>query len=573
MSLSTPEHRPVEPWEWCCLGLIVLTMLSILAQLAWKTGVTADEPSHLLSAYLYWAGGDDLRPADLPPLIKITGGWVPFRMGLPVPYDRPDLVASKSEWSMALEMMLRMTDRLEIQRLYYFSRLPLLVFPMGCCVLLWWWGRQLFGPAAGLGCATMFAFSPNFLGHGALFKNDIAASFAFLLLGYACWRWWQAPHPPNAILLGLAVAIAFTAKYSLLIFLPIVPVLILARTGVRRSILPLFYMFFVAYIGVLAAYQFDVSLPRSDWFRDWKNNPALPQWYGTLVKTFPLLLPRRFWEGISTLWSSNALGTGVYLLGGYHHAGNVLYFPIALALKLEAPMQIMTLGGFLLVVQSLDRRRDFTTLFWLVPPVLYITLASQSSLQLGTRLVFPAVLYGILVAGKFWQWACQRRQTALGLAGLCVWLIAADIRYFPHYLSFFNFWAGGPKAALSWLSDSNVDWGQDLPYLKEWMDRERVERLHLSYFGTDNAFARLDERKTEMIAPPWNDELAKGQRQIQLEPGYYAVSATLLTGQLFDRKYRDFFQPLRDREPIARAGYSIYIYRIEPAPQGQSLLR
>jgi hypothetical protein len=47
------------------------------------------------------------------------------------------------------------------------------------------------------------------------------------------------------------------------------------------------------------------------------------------------------------------------------------------------------------------------------------------------------------------------------------------------------------------------------------------------------------------------------------EPGYYAISATLLTGQFFSERYRDYFHEFRTRKPIAKAGYSIFVYRID----------
>ena len=36
-----------------------------------------------------------------------------------------------------------------------------------------------------------------------------------------------------------------------------------------------------------------------------------------------------------------------------------------------------------------------------------------------------------------------------------------------------------------YLADSNLDWGQGLPALKQWMEREEVDVVYLGYFGTD----------------------------------------------------------------------------------------
>jgi hypothetical protein len=46
-------------------------------------------------------------------------------------------------------------------------------------------------------------------------------------------------------------------------------------------------------------------------------------------------------------------------------------------------------------------------------------------------------------------------------------------------------------------------------------------------------------------------------------PGYVAVSVTLLDGVTFGDDTRDFYKPLRDREPVATIGSSIRVYRVD----------
>ena len=45
------------------------------------------------------------------------------------------------------------------------------------------------------------------------------------------------------------------------------------------------------------------------------------------------------------------------------------------------------------------------------------------------------------------------------------------------------------------------------------------------------------------------------------EPGYYAVSAALLSGQFFKPRYHDYYKAFRDRKPFAKCGYSIFLYK------------
>jgi hypothetical protein len=55
---------------------------------------------------------------------------------------------------------------------------------------------------------------------------------------------------------------------------------------------------------------------------------------------------------------------------------------------------------------------------------------------------------------------------------------------FPNYLAYFNLIAGGPANAYRHLVDSSLDWGQDLPALKRYLDQHHSEGpAYLSYFG------------------------------------------------------------------------------------------
>jgi len=50
------------------------------------------------------------------------------------------------------------------------------------------------------------------------------------------------------------------------------------------------------------------------------------------------------------------------------------------------------------------------------------------------------------------------------------------LRVSPHYLAFFNELAGGPGSGHRVLVDSNLDWGQDLKGLRNWMSDHGVSK-------------------------------------------------------------------------------------------------
>jgi hypothetical protein len=133
---------------------------------------------------------------------------------------------------------------------------------------------------------------------------------------------------------------------------------------------------------------------------------------------------------------------------------------------------------------------------------------------------------------------------------------------YPHGLAFFNPFTGGSANAIRYLADSNIDWGQSLRDAASWARDHRVDKLKLAYFGFDIPQRYFPPGKVELLVPPWTDRPAASERLIP-EKGWYAVSASLLPGQFFLPAFRDYYAEFRVRRPVAVAGGSIFIYRIE----------
>ena len=149
------------------------------------------------------------------------------------------------------------------------------------------------------------------------------------------------------------------------------------------------------------------------------------------------------------------------------------------------------------------------------------------------------------------------------LTGLLGWLIFSNAAVYPHYLTYFNEIAGGPKDGYKWLLDSNYDWGQDLTGLKRYMDKNGIGEISLSYFGrgyADYYGIRYEVLPSSMLSTlPWYiDE--EGPPPMPKE--WTAVSVTHLMGFYLPPKYRYFYEGLRKLEPVARIGNTIYVYRL-----------
>lgn len=534
--------------ELVLMTALLVALFAALAYEAKHTGITADEPSHLLSAALYWRGADTLKPRDMPPLIKIVGGWPSRFVALPDLTADQTAWATQHEWLISQSVLRRMPFE-ELDRWVFRSRLALTIFPLLTVLLIWKWARELFSARVAITLAALLALEPTALGHGALFKNDHAATFAYLVFAYTAWRYWRSPTFERAAWLALAAVIGVLAKLSLLILPPAAVLLMIRRWKHVVAAIALMYALAVA------ACQFDFRQLSSREVAEIERDARISipvQVAAHIARVIPV--PRLLWDGVVEISRSSATPNPIWFWGGVRLGGHPAYFLVALLLKTPLALQ----GLLLCALISLIRVRPPTPDFWFVgiPALMYFTIASLSSLQFGVRLILPVLPFAILMCG----FALQRWPLAWSLVAIAG-VATSSLAAFPRGISYLNEAADGPMSALHFFSDSNIDWGQDLPALAEFVRREQVQKISVAYFGNDN-IARWIPRSAVMLPIPW-DATWRGPDHLKPAPGLYAVSACVITGQLFPPAYREYFAYFRNHRPVAVAGGSIFIYLVD----------
>jgi hypothetical protein len=201
--------------------------------------------------------------------------------------------------------------------------------------------------------------------------------------------------------------------------------------------------------------------------------------------------------------------------------------------------------------------------FIVLPIVVFMMAAMTSALNIGLRHILPIYPFVIVLAALAADHLLRRRATSARWIGAALVGVAAleFATVYPNNLAFFNRLAGGPSNGYRYLADSNIDWGQDLKPLKAWMDRSNVAHINLAYFGVaDPAYYGIDCTYMGGTTIPG---VAPAKLAAPRLPGYVAVSATLLDGVPFGERDRDFYKPLRDRQPAADIGGSIKVYWVE----------
>jgi len=150
------------------------------------------------------------------------------------------------------------------------------------------------------------------------------------------------------------------------------------------------------------------------------------------------------------------------------------------------------------------------------------------------------------------------------------WCALAAERASPHEIVYFNEITGGPINGARYLADSNLDWGQGLPALRDWMDREGVNAVYLAYFGTD----RPEAHGIRFQALPGYGRVGPaggGTIPADAPRHVVAVSANHLLGLFLNEP--DAYSWLRVRAPIAVVAGSIFVFDLTSDPAAIARIR
>jgi hypothetical protein len=203
---------------------------------------------------------------------------------------------------------------------------------------------------------------------------------------------------------------------------------------------------------------------------------------------------------------------------------------------------------------------------------LFIASAMGSGINIGLRHILLAYPLLFILAGRvtkfFEDWVSGRRWKAI-CASILVLLGSEVLRSSPHYLAFFNCISGGPENGMNILSDSNIDWGQDLKNLANYLEHQGHPELVLSYFGT--AMPQYYGIQYQGLASSgWAYPSPEHLNSVDPKKEYLAISVTNLQATYFSN--HQLFSWLKEKRPIAKIGYSIYVYDITEDLQSQEKL-
>ena len=543
---------------------------------------TMDEMSHIPAGYSYLTQKDFRINPEHPPLIKDLAAIPLLFLDLNFPKNHSSWTEGVNEqWSFGSQFLYYSGNNPD--QILFWARIPMILLLIFLGWFLFRWTRELAGNKIALLVLTLFSFSPTFLAHGRLVTTDVAATLGVVLSSYFWLKFLKSPTKKNIILAGLTFGLSMLFKFSSVLLIPFFAIITLVYALLEKKPL-LKYIglaFLTGVIGMMLiwpVYQFHLlNYPAERQLQDSKfilssggiePLEKLCLW----MADKPGLRPyAHYFLGLLMASQRVSGGNTVYFLNEISNRGWWYYFPIVYLLKIPLAFHILTLIALLYVARLIKKplwqgtfhrikeliKNHFPEFSMMIFLIIYWFTSIKGALNIGVRHILPTFPFTyILVSLGIIKWKKIASPLVLVLLGF---YIISSLLVWPHYLTYFNEIAGGPKNGYKYVVDSNYDWGQDLKRLKKWVDENKVERIYVNYFGGGNAEYYLKEK----YAPWWGDRNKK-----ELPQGsYLAVSLTLLQGGKGNpapgfNQPTGYYNWLDKYAPITKIGYSIFVYYI-----------
>ena len=597
---------------WIVPILLLSIMAVLLIQAAKEDTAIVDESPHITAGYSYLKFFDARLNPEHPPLIKDLAG-LPLQF-LKLNFPLQDVAWTKNvndQWTLGRDFLWKSGN--DGHRIVFLARFG----PMAIALLLgffvFFWTRKIAGNLAASITLALYAFSPTVLAHGHLVTTDVGAAAGIIIATYFFIKYLKVNSWQNLVWAGIIFGLAQLTKFSVFLLVPFFFFLALWwYLSYQKGWVSFFKILGgVILIGILGAVVINLwylphiwNYPQEKQLSDaqsilqsFSSKPLadLDFW---LIKN-PVSRPLgQFFLGLLMVAQRTVGGNTAYFLGDVTNAGWWYYFPAIYVLKEPLAfliMALMALGYSLYliwerrpqnfsqaIVKTLNWSRENFEIFALLCFVIfYMIYSMKSNLNIGVRHLMPLIpMMYILVGIKLSNWTRTTLEYApqnilsvmwikikyafsyVGkfsvVLALLVWYVMSSLLNAPMFLSYFNEITKGPANGYKYAVDSNYDWGQDLYRLRDFVDRNFIDRIGVDYFGGGDPRFELGQK-----VESWNSSLPK------YGGGWFAISATFLqnvSGDLtkgFKRQIPDEYSWLLQEKPFARAGQSIFIYKLK----------
>ena len=502
-------------------GLLLLLMAVLSGGAALRESVAIDEVAHIGAGLSYVQKLDLRLNEEHPPLAKVLTGISLALRGTRADYSHVSWTASRQllphafmgEWVFGEWVLERWNDPVTT---LVWARIPMLLLTLVLGWVIYLYGSRLGGPWAGLLCLSVYVSMPVFLTFGPLVLTDVAVTLFALPSLWWFAAVWEEPTRRNLVRFGAYLAGALLSKFSagLLFFafglfalstrwlpIPGQPATKVEGRAWRR----LRWRATIKGILIAAAVVYIFYFVFS-----WNQTTDVLYLLGHGSAWVPvrrlLMPPWLYLRGILMLAVTFVRPT--FILGHRYPFGVWFYFPVLFVLK----SALGFLGLLLLASAMAWARRPWGDAKSPVVPedlqsrwralwvalVVFVGASMLGHFDVSYRhFTIPLVLLILLLAplprllGELRRSAPLAGRLATAVAALLVVsCLVAAVRAYPYYFTYFNALGMG-RPAYVLASDSNVDWNEALPEVRQFAEKHGIRNLQIDTYGANDPAATV----------------------------------------------------------------------------------
>ncbi|MBZ5554133.1 MAG: glycosyltransferase family 39 protein [Acidobacteriia bacterium] len=537
---SEPGPRTVSIKVWVAAALLLTLFAAQNIYEMRRESCTSDEVVHLPAGLTYLLKRDFRLNPEHPPLLKVL-------CALPLLALRPRVDFNDPAWSVPphqSEFGSHLLYSNDADRLLFWGRLPIVLISTTLGFFVFRWAQQLYGSTSGLFALGLFAFSPNLVAHSHFVTTDAGVTAFLTIAFYFLWRHLCRGDRRALYWSSLTMGAALAAKFSAIVLFPVALILLWVFPRADSK----------ANAPVAASTSGDPQKhrnakaqrrprKRNESFRlpkgSWKSFLRLDRsklFALTILVGVCLLVvqgaylgshdPTLYYKGMEQVNKNHRPDFLYYFYGTFKEGGWWYYFLAAFLVKATSPFIILVLLRGALFVKNWKQEWK-TAAFLTLPAAVYFAAVSALADPLGVRYLLPVFPFLMVYAAGALSLLAPKKLAFWTLWILLGWHVASSVMAFPHHLSYFNEFVGGPTHGMDWLDDSNVDWGQELKSLRKVLDERGISSVTLY------SFSRFDNPEYYGIhcIRPTRFEWAAIVTNPAPPHGFYAVSAHWLARQ------------------------------------------
>lgn len=334
------------------------------------------------------------------------------------------------------------------------------------------WCRNLYGLASAWLATVLLVIEPTIAGHLHLAALDVIGTTAIVLGCLLGWRFVERPSGGRLIAAASGCAAAMLIKHTG-ILLPVILVgyAVMRRVGhaiaCRR-----------AAEGAVAQNRHALACPMGTAMSRvhvaaFVLTTFLAIWILLAFDVSPIRIRSKqvsfpaglYIQSLRDAANHVANPNDAYLFGQIRRGGWWYYFAVAATYKIPLGVACIIVLGLL---SFFNRKLEFREWSLLIPLLGYTVFLMLQNIDIGWRHFLPPYVFLLMLGG---------RCLAAGVSGrIAPWMIVGltafntTFRWHPDYLSYIT-WPR--KDAHLAISDSNLDWGQGLKEVRDWIDKNQ----------------------------------------------------------------------------------------------------